>query len=319
MNESKYSRKETEKKSAENKIPYYALALISLGFIAVFVAVLVSVSSSTQPLFGKCVAVVEIDGVLTTASTPSTMFSEGTYGSYDIAKKIESLDSREEVASVLMVVNSPGGSVVAADEIYDAVDALDKPKVAYFREVAASGGYLISAPTDYIISEPNALTGSIGVILEIYEVSGLLQTLGVSSTPVKSGEMKDIGSPFRNMTAQEQALLGDAVNETFQQFVSTVRKDRAGKLNAELFNQALDGRVLTGRMAKKAGLVDELGSRDTALAKAADLGGIEYASVSDIPVCAVSTRPQSAGLFDMSSFIDGLKGQGITQVSLNYR
>jgi protease-4 len=155
--------------------------------------------------------------------------------------------------------------------------------------------------------------------MELYEVSGLLQTLGVSSTPVKSGEMKDIGSPFRNMTAQEQALLGDAVNETFQQFVSTVRKDRAGKLNAELFNQALDGRVLTGRMAKKAGLVDELGSRDSALAKAADLGGIKYESVSDIPVCAVSTKPQSAGLFDMSSFIDGLKSQGVTQVSLNYR
>jgi len=319
MNASRYSRKEPEKKSGENKIPYFALALISLGFIAVFVAAVLSVSSATQPLFGKCVAVVEIEGVLTTASTPSTMFSEGTYGSYDIAKKIEALGGREDVGAVLLVVNSPGGSVVAADEIYDAVDSLDKPKVAYFREVAASGGYLISAPADYIISEPNALTGSIGVILELYEVSGLMEKIGVSSTPVKSGEMKDIGSPFRNMTAEEEALLGDAVNETFQQFVSTIREERAGKLNAELFNQALDGRVLTGRMAKKAGLVDELGSRDDALAKAADLGGIEYESVSDIPVCMVATRPQSAGLFDMSSFIDGLKGQGITRVSLNYR
>lgn len=319
MEEGRYSRKEQGKKQTENRIPYYALALITLGFIAVFIAAIFSISSATQPLFGKCVAVVEINGVLTTESAPSTMFSEGQYGSYEIAKKIEGLDSREDVASMLMIVNSPGGSVVASDEIYDAVDGLQKPKVAYFRETAASGGYLVSAPADYIISEPNALTGSIGVILELYQFTGLLEKVGVTSTPVKSGEMKDIGSTFRNMTPAEEALLGEAVNETFQQFVSTVREQRAGKLNAELFNQALDGRVLTGRMAKKAGLVDELGSRDDALAKAAELGGIDYESVSDIPVCVVATKPQSAGLFDISSFIDGLKTQGITQVSLNYR
>ncbi len=319
MNEQKYPRKEPEKKSGQNKIPYFALALITLGFIVVFAAALLSISSSTEPLFGKCVAVVEIDGTLTTESTPSTVFSEGTYGSYDIAKKIEELDSRDDVGAVLFVVNSPGGSVVAADEIYDAVNNLNKPKVAYFREVAASGGYLISTPADYIISEPNALTGSIGVILETYDVSGILERVGVSSNPIKSGDMKDMGSPFREMTPQEEALLGDAVRETFQQFVSTIKEQRGSKLNTQLFNQALDGRVLTGRMAKKAGLVDELGSRDTALAKAADLGGVEYKSVSEIPICKVETKPQSAGLFSMASFIDSLRGQSGTQISLNYR
>ncbi|MEM4272260.1 MAG: signal peptide peptidase SppA [Candidatus Bilamarchaeaceae archaeon] len=319
MEKSRYSRRDAAKKPTDAKIPYYALALITLGFLAVLIAALLSAFSSSRPLFGKCVAVVEIDGVLSTASASPTVFYEGSYGSYDIAKKIEALGSREDVGAVLLVVNSPGGSVVAADEIYGAVDSLEKPTVAYFRETAASGGYLIATPADYIISEPNALTGSIGVILELYDASGLMEIIGVRSTPITSGSMKDMGTPFRNMTAEEAALLGAAVNETFEQFVSTIREKRGDRLNPVLFNEALDGRVLTGRMAKKAGLVDELGSRDDALAKAASLAGIEYSSVSDIPLCEIPTKPKSAGLFDLSSFLGGLEGRGATEISLSYR
>jgi len=111
---------------------------------------------------------------------------------------------------------------------------------------------------------------------------------------------------MRNMTEEERDLLMAAALESFEDFKSKIKEQRGPKLNIALFNRALDGRVLTGRMALDAGLVDELGSRDDALAKAAELAGIEYETPSDISVCKVRTKPEPAGLFDMSSFLSGI-------------
>lgn len=319
MAERKYSRAAGEGKSkgSDNRLPYIILGFLAVGFIVLVVAALISLSFD-GPILGECVAVVELNGEITTQSLPASIFADGTYGSYELSKKISALDEHEEVASVLLIVNSPGGSVVASDELYRAVDSLEKPTVAYFREVAASGGYYVSVPSDHIISEPNALTGSIGAVMYLTEFSELAENIGVRDVVVKSGEMKDIGNPLRNMTEEEYALLSEVVMESFRDFKSKITDHRGDKLNYARFNQVLDGRVLSGRMAFEAGLVDELGSRDDALMKAADLAGLEYESVSDIEVCRVRTKPEPAGFFDMHSFLDGVLASGQSP-SLQFR
>jgi protease-4 len=320
MAESRYSRGSGREKGCparSGKLPYIILGFFTAGFVVLVLAAVISLALE-GPILGQCVAVVEINGEITTESSVPSMFTDGSYGSYELSQKIRHLQDQDEVAAVLLVVNSPGGSVVASDELYRAVDSLEKPTVAYFREVAASGGYYVSVPSDYIISEPNALTGSIGTVMYLTEFSELAENIGIRDVVIKSGEMKDIGNPMRNITDEERALLTDVVLDSFADFKSKIAEHRGDKLNYPRFNQALDGRVLSGRMALEAGLVDELGSRDEALTKAADLAGIEYESASDIEVCMVRTKPESAGLFDMHSLLDGLFASSPSP-SLQYR
>ncbi|MFP3949576.1 MAG: signal peptide peptidase SppA [Candidatus Micrarchaeia archaeon] len=316
MSDNKYiHRKQTEGKGI--KFPYLVLAFLTLGFLAMIISVFISMASK-GPVFGKCVAVVEINGEITAQSSPTSMFADGSLGSYEISKRISALNEREDVSSVLFVVNSPGGSVVAADEIYRSVDSVEKPVVAYFRETAASGGYYIAAPADYIVSEPNTLTGSLGTVMYLAEFSELAKELGIRDVVIKSGEMKDMGNPMRNMTKEEEALLQDVVEEAFQHMESNIEEQRGDALIYPEFNKVLDGRVLSGRMALEAGLVDELGSRDDALLKAAELGGVRAESPSDVEVCMIKTKPEAAGFFDMSSFISGIFSEEQTP-SLSYR
>ncbi|MBN2121953.1 signal peptide peptidase SppA [Candidatus Micrarchaeota archaeon] len=306
MDANSYSRT-GGKKTGKSRLPLFILGFFGIGFLLLIVLAVASLAFE-GPLVGKCVGVVEIEGEITTESVASSMFSDGSYGSYELGQRISALNSRDEVASVLFVINSPGGSVVAGDELYRAIDSLNKPRVSYFRETAASAAYYIATPTDYIISEPNALTGSIGVVMYGYSFGELAKRLGIEDVVIKSGEMKDIGNPMRNMTEGERALLQGAVNEIFENFKDTVRENRGSKLNYALFAEALDGRVLTGRMALDTGLVDEVGSRQDAIIKAAELGGIEYESVEDIELCEIRTKPEAAGLFDMGTMIGGVLG-----------
>jgi protease IV len=316
MAERKYPRSNREAPGG-SKLPYLVLAFFSLGFVSLVLVALLSLVLE-GPLVGECIAVVELNGEITSSSTAASMFTDGTYGSYELSQKITSLNERDEVGAVLLVVNSPGGSVVASDELYRAVDSLEKPTVAYFRETAASGAYYLSVPSDYIISEPNAMTGSIGTVMYLTEFSELAEMVGIRDVIIKSGEMKDIGNPLRNMTEHEHALLQGMVMEAFQDFKSKISKHRGDKIKYPYFNEVLDGRVLSGRMALQAGLVDELGSREDAMMKAAGLAGMEYESASDIEVCLVRTSPEPAGFFDMNSFIGGLTASD-SSPSLEYR
>jgi len=305
MAEKKYSRDSNVPKKDRNKAAYVVLVFFSVGFVALLLVAFASMAVS-GPIVGDCIAVVEINGQISTQSIPASMFTEGAYGSYELSEKISDLNEDNNIAGVLLIINSPGGSVVGSDEIYRAVDSLNKPTVAYFREMAASGGYYIATPADYIISEPNALTGSIGTVMYLAEFGELADNLGIHDVVLKSGEMKDMGNPLRNMTEAEENLLQEVIDEAFADFKSKIVAERGDKLNYPLYNQALDGRVLSGTMAYEAGLVDELGSRDDALAKTAELAGLPFETTSDIQVCAIRTSPEPAGLFDMHTLIKGL-------------
>jgi len=139
--------------------------------------------------------------------------------------------------------------------------------------VAASGGYYIAAATDRIVANPGTLTGSIGVIMEMANFEGLLQKIGVEGVVVKSGKYKDVGSPLRKMSDEERSLLQIVMDDVHKQFIEAVAEGRALELTDV---QALaDGRIFTGRQAKEAKLVDELGNLEDAIQLAADVVGIE--------------------------------------------
>ncbi len=275
--------------------------LLTVGFVLIFGFYLFTVIAFPT-IFGDCVAVVNVNGPLTTETISSTLFSDSVPGSEDIAEQIAELDSRPDISSIVFVINSPGGSVVASREIYSSISSLSKPSVSYFKEVAASGGYYISTPTDYIISEPYAITGSIGVITPTFDASGLYGLVGVNITSIKSGSHKDMGSDSRPLTEEEKAILQSMIDAVFEDFKSVILENRKDKLNMVKFTEVLDGRIMLGLTAKEVGLIDAVGSKQDAIKKAADLAGMEE----DPRVCEIELGIKEKGLFDMTSFINAL-------------
>jgi protease-4 len=278
-------------------IGFAILGLVFLLFIGILL-----IYGAGGLIGGKKIGVITIDGPLTTQSTPPSLFEEGKPGSEEIAETIRALNNRNDIAAVVVVINSPGGSVVASREIYNALKELKKPKVAYFREVAASGGYYVACGTDYIVSDPDAITGSIGVIALFPDFSGLFNMLGINMTVVKSGKNKDIGASYQTMTPEQKRIVEGVVKEIFEEFKEVVVQNRGKRLNMRKFNEILDARFLTGRQAKEVGLVDEIGTKQDAIRKAAELAGIKgKPEVVEIPI-----KGKTSALFDLKSTIAGL-------------
>ena len=188
---------------------------------------------------------------------------------------IEKLRKNPSVAGVLVRVDSPGGAVAPSQELYSAVKRLaeSKPVVVSMGSVAASGGYYIAVAGKEIFASPSTLTGSIGVRLQVTNVQGLMERIGVSSESLTTGKFKASGSPFKELTAEERAYLQALLDDMQDQFVDAVAAGR--NLPKETVRAIADGRVLTGRQALAAKLVDRLGDREAALAHLAALCKIE--------------------------------------------
>ena len=244
------------------------LAIGGIIFILVPLFLLASASLPKQP----CVGLIKVDGEIVT-SAQASIFAEAPLSSDSFSELVKAAAGRDEIKAVLFEVNSPGGSVVASEEMYSAAKGLEKPKVMYIRELGASGAFYLAMAGDSVVSHPDSLTGNIGARMVLADMSGLLQKLGINMTNVKSGEMKDIGTFDRPATEEELAVLQSIVNESFNEFRQIVFNARSGKprFSVQRFDSVLDGRVLTGRQAYALGLVDELGSKDDALTKAAEL------------------------------------------------
>jgi protease-4 len=197
--------------------------------------------------------------------------------SHETITELKRFAENPYVKAIVLRIDSPGGGVVPSQEIFDAVQRVrnknNKAVVASMGTVAASGGYYIAAATDRIIANPGTLTGSIGVIMETANVEGLLKKIGVEGIVVKSGKFKDVGSPLRKMTDEEQALLQSVMDDVHKQFIDAVAEGRA--MEVDTVQALADGRIFTGRQAKEAKLVDELGNLDDAIQLAADIAGIE--------------------------------------------
>ncbi len=209
------------------------------------------------------VALIRVEGVILDAQT--------TIG------ELKHYSENPLVKAIVLRIDSPGGGVVPSQEIHDAVKRVknksNKAVIASMGTVAASGGYYIAAATDRIIANPGTLTGSIGVIMEMANFEGLLKKIGVEGVVIKSGRFKDVGSPLRKMSDEERKLLQSVMDDVHHQFIQAVADGRSLELSdVELL---ADGRVFTGRQAKEARLVDELGDLDDAIHIAADIAGME--------------------------------------------
>jgi protease-4 len=193
-------------------------------------------------------------------------FFSSTDSAPSVLKQLRKAVKDPHVKAVLLRINSPGGTVSASQEISDEIISLkekNKPVVVSMGDLAASGGYYISSQADQIIAEPGTLTGSIGVIMSMINLKGLGDKLGLQPEVIKSGKFKDLGSPYRPMTADDKAILQALILDSYDQFVNAVAKGR--KMSVDDVKKIADGRVYSGRQALKIHLVDKMGGYDTAM------------------------------------------------------
>lgn len=216
-----------------------------------------------------------------------------------IRNQLDRASQDEHVKAVILRMDSPGGEVLASDEIYRTLrqfqETNDIPVITSMGSLAASGGYYISAASRWIVANELTITGSIGVIFHTYNYRGLMDKLGVRPSVVKSGKLKDMLSPDKrpeDELPEETAILKNMIDESFTRFKSVILEGRgaAAKKNQEENNtegRALatnwvdfaDGRILSGREALNLGLVDELGNFDTAVERAMTLTGLDNAKL----------------------------------------
>lgn len=207
------------------------------------------------------IGIVEISGYLTDAA--------------DSVKAIKRFREDASIRAVVLRIDSPGGAVGPAQEIYrEVVKTVGvKPVIASMGTVAASGGYYIASPATRIVANPGTLTGSIGVIMNFANVEELIHKFGLVPVVIKSGEHKDIGSPMRKMKPEERAILQELSDQVHRQFITAVADGR--KLPENEVRKLADGRVFSGETAKEKGLVDMLGNFEDAVDLAASTAGIE--------------------------------------------
>ena len=236
------------------------------GFVLLFVVTVYLVrglgvgqdsSWSDEPAVG----VVLLQGEIVTAS--------------DFVHDLQQAQDDESVQAVVIRINSPGGQVAPSQEMYQALRDLSsqKPTVASLGSVAASGGYYVAAAADTVIANRGSLTGSVGVILSLTNVAGLMEKIGVRSEVITAGRLKDMGSPFRPSTEAERAIFQGMADEIHQQFIDDVKLVRP--LTPEQIEIVATGRIFTGVEAERVGLVDQLGGFEDSVAFAAEKAGIE--------------------------------------------
>ncbi len=239
------------------------LAAIGAFFLAIIVlSIIISILSRDSNLpFGEKVAIIDIEGIISDSA--------------DLTDEIRHYAERDDVKAVVLRINSPGGAVGPAQEIYREVKRLRRTKrvVASMGGVAASGGYYIAAAADKIVANPGTITGSIGVIIEFINVEDLFRKLGLKGYVVKSGRFKDVGSPLREMSQEDVRLLQDVIDDVHRQFVDAVAQGRG--LKREQVERIADGRIFSGAQAVEHGLVDVLGNQQDAIDLVARLAGIE--------------------------------------------
>jgi len=203
------------------------------------------------------IAVIDVDGVLMTGSLPR-LLGRGERPVSLLVEKLDKARKDKHVKAVLLRINSPGGTVVASELMHDEIRhfrSSGKPVVAVILDVGASGGYYIACACDQILAQPSSVTGSIGVVMQMFDFSGTLHKIGASSDAVTSGSFKDAGSPFRSMRPEERRMFQSIVDDMYDRFVKVVVDGRS-ELDEATVRKLADGRVFSAKQAREAGLID---------------------------------------------------------------
>lgn len=241
-------------------ILYIAVAILTVYLSTILISLIFGLSISGSK--GEKIGLIKVEGIIV---------SSGTF--IDQIKRVKDNDS---LKALLIRIDSPGGAVTPAQEIYSEIkkfkEETKRKVVVSMANTAASGGYYIACPADRIMANPGTITGSIGVITRMANLKGLFEKVGYEEMVIKSGKYKDIGSSSREMTNEEKEILQDMVDDIHDQFIDAVSESR--RIEKEKVQEIADGRIFTGRQAREINLIDDLGTFEDAIMLAAELAGI---------------------------------------------
>ena len=233
-----------------------------LGGVSLLISSLISHDSQADIFSSKeGVGIVELKGLI--VSSEQTL------------KHLTEFRHDPNVKSVVLRIDSPGGSVGASQEIYKEVMRTNevKPVIASMGSMGASGGYYAALGAENIIANPGTMTGSIGVIVKFPNLEGFFEKIGYRSEVIKSGPLKDVGASNRPMSEEERKLMQDLIDNVYGQFVRDIAAARG--MEEDIIQKLADGRVYTGEQALEVGLIDNLGNFTDAIIIAADMGGLD--------------------------------------------
>ncbi len=254
------------------------VAVLLVAVISVLIALAMPAGDGGRRFYGSTrniVGVIYIEGTITSGQSVPGLFASAV-GSDQIIEFLRDAAGDPEVKALVLRINSPGGSAASAQEIAREIAKTREAGVLIvtsMADVAASGGYWIASATDYIMANPGTITGSIGVVMELLNMSELYDKLGLEPEVIKSVDKKDIGSSTRALTPEERRILQGMVDDIHRQFVAAVSEGRG--IPIQRMQEIADGRVLTGTQALDLGLVDGLGNFNDAIEQAARLAQIE--------------------------------------------
>jgi len=273
--------------------------LISYGIASIFFGTSIEVG-------GEKVAVIPIHGTIT-LNGGSTLLTTTVSGN-EIVEKIKDAEADNQIKAIVLEINSGGGTVLGSKVVADAIKETEKPIVSVITEYGASGAYWVASQTDLIYADELSFVGSISVLGSHLEFAGLLDDYNVTYRRLVTGEYKDIGTPYKEMTDDEETLIMERLEGIHNYFVQDVALGR--NMSVENMEKLADGLFYLGYEAKELKLIDEIGDRNDAIAKAEELAGISNS--------AVKEYKEESSIFDIikgyTSHMGFYIGQGIGSV-----
>ena len=246
---------------------------VVMGLIIIFRSSMEKESSSQKYIKDK-IAVVELVGEIYFRDSTSSFIKKDV--EYYVTK-LTNLFKRKDVKGIVLKINSPGGSVAAVQRLYHQIIKLksqyNKPVVCYVSELCASGGYYVASACDKIVSCEGGVIGSVGVLLQVGNISELLKKIGVNIEVIKSSKYKDVGSMFREMLPEERQMFETLVNTAYEQFISAIIEGR--KLSREEVIKFADGRVFIAPQAVELKMIDGIGDEEDAIEEVKKLAKIK--------------------------------------------
>lgn len=249
------------------------LTIVGGGLVVLLIltfTVLVYIGDGGSKYYGNTVAVIPLQGEI---GYGFSNISQDVVNPDNVKDALNQANDDNSVSSILMEVNSPGGSAVASEEIMEAINSSKKPVVVWISDIGASGAYLAVSPAKKIIASPTSMVGSIGVIMGLTDLSRYYQQMGINKYAIKAGQYKDMGADYRPLTSDERNMLQKMVDQDYDHFITLIAENR--HLDKGYVSQIAQGKVYTGIEAKNLKLIDDTGSEDYALNVAAQEGGIK--------------------------------------------
>jgi protease IV len=221
---------------------------------------LVETTLAREGFFAPKIAVIDVDGVLSTGPIIS-LFGSGENPVSLLLEKLDLARADRSVKAVILRINSPGGTVAASELMHNEITSFrertGKPVVAVMLDTAASGGYYIACACDEIVAQKSTVTGSIGVVMQLFDVTSAMAKIGIKPNTIKSGELKAAGSPFEKLSDKDRDVFQGIIDEMYTQFVSVVSAGRPD-LTEDRVREIADGRVYTAAQALELGLIDRI-------------------------------------------------------------